>query len=132
MLLSACSFALSPPSSLKYAVVFEKRANESLDRQKVIEAVAGAVPKPHRVDLSNPEKTILVQIVKVSGMKRNFAVNSMEEASNSSAMAPILNLMNLSAGHANSFCDAFHCMFSLTIFRCSLVSLSDRCVSWGS
>lgn len=32
----------------------------------IINAVAKSVPQPHKVDLKNPDKTIIVQIVKVS------------------------------------------------------------------
>lgn len=32
---------------------------------KIINAVARSVPAPHKVDLSNPDKTIIVEIVKV-------------------------------------------------------------------
>lgn len=48
----------------KYAVLFEARANTGIDRMKIIDAVARSVPAPHKVDLTNPDKTILVQIAK--------------------------------------------------------------------
>jgi tRNA acetyltransferase TAN1 len=50
---------------VQYAVVCEARANTKLNKMELIEAVAKLVPKPHSVDLKNPDKTILVQIVKV-------------------------------------------------------------------
>jgi tRNA acetyltransferase TAN1 len=51
---------------LKYAVVFESRACDGLklDRMAVINALAQCVPQPHSVDLNNPERVIMVQIVK--------------------------------------------------------------------
>ncbi|KAH9541296.1 hypothetical protein CY35_14G055400 [Sphagnum magellanicum] len=61
--------------SFKYAVVCEARANTKLNKMELIEAVAKLVPKPHSVDLKNPDKTILVQIVKTAcavGVVRNF------------------------------------------------------------
>ncbi|CAN1158310.1 THUMP domain-containing protein 1 homolog [Linum perenne] len=48
----------------KFAVMYGARANSGLDRAKVINAVAKSVPSPHKVDLSNPDKTIVVEIVK--------------------------------------------------------------------
>jgi len=50
--------------SVSYAVVYEARSNKTLDRMEVIEAIADLVPKHYKVDLSNPDKAILVQIVK--------------------------------------------------------------------
>lgn len=50
---------------LQFAVLYEARANTGVDRMKIINAVAKSVPQPHTVDLSNPDKTIVVQIVKV-------------------------------------------------------------------
>ncbi|KAJ7523207.1 hypothetical protein O6H91_18G041500 [Diphasiastrum complanatum] len=51
---------------LKFAVVYEARANTSLDRMEIINAVAQLVPKHHSVDLKNPDITIIVQIVKTT------------------------------------------------------------------
>lgn len=51
--------------SLQFAVLYEARANSGIDRMKIINAVAKSVPAPHKVDLSNPDKTIVVEIVKV-------------------------------------------------------------------
>ncbi|CAN0901823.1 THUMP domain-containing protein 1 homolog [Linum grandiflorum] len=48
----------------KFAVMYGARANSGLDRAKVINAVAKSVPAPHKVDLSNPDKTIVVEVVK--------------------------------------------------------------------
>lgn len=50
---------------MQFAVSIEARANTSLDKMELINAVAKIVPKPHSVDLKNPDKTILLQIVKV-------------------------------------------------------------------
>lgn len=50
--------------ALKFAVVYEARANTSLDRMEIINAVAKLVSQPHSVDLKNPDKTIIVQVVK--------------------------------------------------------------------
>ncbi|CAD6253503.1 unnamed protein product [Miscanthus lutarioriparius] len=52
------------PSSHKFAVLYEARSNTGIDRMKIINAVAKSVPQPHKVDLSNPDKTIVVQIAK--------------------------------------------------------------------
>lgn len=50
---------------LQYAVLYEARANTGVDRMKIINAVAKCVPQPHKVDLSNPDRNIVVQIAKV-------------------------------------------------------------------
>lgn len=50
---------------LQFAVAIEARANTSIDKMELINAVAKIVPQPHSVDLRNPQKTILLQIVKV-------------------------------------------------------------------
>lgn len=51
-----------PP--IKFAVLYEARANAGVDRLTIIDTVAKLVPQPHKVDLSNPDKTIVVQITK--------------------------------------------------------------------
>lgn len=51
-----------PP--IKFAVLYEARANSGIERTKIIDTVAKLVPQCHKVDLSNPDKTIVVQIVK--------------------------------------------------------------------
>ncbi|KAF3794731.1 THUMP domain-containing protein 1 [Nymphaea thermarum] len=51
-------------ASQKFAVLYDARANTGIERSKIIDVVAKSVPKPHKVDLSNPDKTIVVQIVK--------------------------------------------------------------------
>ena len=51
--------------SLQFAVQYDARANSGIERMEIIDAVAKSVPGPHKVDLKNPEKTIIVQIVKV-------------------------------------------------------------------
>ena len=48
---------------LQFAIDFEKRAN-NIDRLKSINAFADVVPQPHKVNLSNPSKTILVNVIK--------------------------------------------------------------------
>ncbi|TKW01238.1 hypothetical protein SEVIR_8G167400v4 [Setaria viridis] len=48
----------------KFAVLYEARSNTGIDRMKIINAVAKSVPQPHKVDLKNPDKTIIVQIAK--------------------------------------------------------------------
>ncbi|XP_066335772.1 uncharacterized protein [Miscanthus floridulus] len=53
------------PSGHKFAVLYEARSNTGIDRMKIINAVAKSVPQPHKVDLRNPDKTIVVQIAKV-------------------------------------------------------------------
>ncbi|KAH9790004.1 hypothetical protein WN944_009572 [Citrus x changshan-huyou] len=57
-------FPLETQSPQKFAVLYEARANSGIDRMKIINAVAKSVPAPHKVDLSNPDKTIVVEIVK--------------------------------------------------------------------
>lgn len=51
--------------SAQFAVLYEARANSGIDRMKIINVVAKSVPGPHKVDLNNPDKTIVVEIVKV-------------------------------------------------------------------
>lgn len=51
---------------VQFAVLYEARANTGIDRMKIINSVAKSVPGPHKVDLSNPDKTIIVEIVRVS------------------------------------------------------------------
>lgn len=48
----------------KFAVLYEARANTGINKMKIIDIVAKSVPSPHKVDLSNPEINIVVQIVK--------------------------------------------------------------------
>ncbi|CAL1391050.1 unnamed protein product [Linum trigynum] len=62
--LVAKHFPVDAPEPHKFAVMYEARANSGIDRAKIINAVAKAVPEPHKVDLSNPNKTIIVEIVK--------------------------------------------------------------------
>ena len=50
---------------MQYAVLYEARANSGIDRMSIINAVAKSVPEPHKVDLTSPDKTIIVEIVKV-------------------------------------------------------------------
>ncbi|KAJ9164316.1 hypothetical protein P3X46_023911 [Hevea brasiliensis] len=48
----------------KFAVLYEACANTGIDRMKIISSAAKSVPGPHKVDLNNPDKTIVVEIVK--------------------------------------------------------------------
>jgi hypothetical protein len=48
---------------LQFAVEFEKRAS-NIDRMKSINAFAGVVPAPHKVNLSKPQRTIVVNVLK--------------------------------------------------------------------
>ncbi|XXG53172.1 hypothetical protein AAC387_Pa03g1314 [Persea americana] len=48
----------------KFAVLYEARANTGIDRMKIVNLVAKTVPEPHKVDLNNPDKTIIVQVAK--------------------------------------------------------------------
>lgn len=50
---------------LQFAVQYDARANTGIERMKIIDAVAKSIPGTHKVDLKNPEKTIIVQVVKV-------------------------------------------------------------------
>ncbi|KAF6261244.1 hypothetical protein COO60DRAFT_1699940 [Scenedesmus sp. NREL 46B-D3] len=52
-------------ASTEFAVEFEHRASDKLDRREVIDIVAKAVQQPpHKVNLKTPQKTILVQLVR--------------------------------------------------------------------
>lgn len=53
---------------LQYAVLYEARANTGVDRMKIIDAVAKSVPEPHKVDLKNSDKNIVVQIARVNNL----------------------------------------------------------------
>ncbi|XP_062172227.1 uncharacterized protein LOC133877818 isoform X2 [Alnus glutinosa] len=57
-------FPVDPQNPQKFAVLFGARANSGIDRMKIINAIAKSVPGPHKVDLNNPDKTIIVEIVK--------------------------------------------------------------------
>ncbi|XP_040993148.1 THUMP domain-containing protein 1 homolog isoform X2 [Juglans microcarpa x Juglans regia] len=57
-------FPVETQNPQKFAVLFEARANSGIDRMKIINAVAKSVPGPHKVDLNNPDKTIVVEIIK--------------------------------------------------------------------
>ncbi|KAL3620380.1 hypothetical protein CASFOL_035292 [Castilleja foliolosa] len=48
----------------KFAVLYDARANTGVDRTKVINAVAKSVPSVHKVDLTNPDINIMVQVAK--------------------------------------------------------------------
>ncbi|KAE9462205.1 hypothetical protein C3L33_05892, partial [Rhododendron williamsianum] len=57
-------FPVETQTAIKFAVLYEARANTGIDRMKIINAVAKSVPAPHKVDLNNPDKNIVVQIAK--------------------------------------------------------------------
>ncbi|KAH7511341.1 hypothetical protein FEM48_ZijujUnG0024900 [Ziziphus jujuba var. spinosa] len=57
-------FPVETENPIKFAVLYEARANTGIDRMKIINAVAKSVPGPHKVDLNNPDKTIVVEIVR--------------------------------------------------------------------
>ncbi|XP_030458454.1 uncharacterized protein LOC115679054 isoform X1 [Syzygium oleosum] len=57
-------FPLETDHPQKFAVLYDARANSGIDRKKIINSVAKSVPGPHKVDLNNPDKSIVVQIVK--------------------------------------------------------------------
>ncbi|CAA2987000.1 THUMP domain-containing 1 [Olea europaea subsp. europaea] len=57
-------FPIETQNPLKFAVLYDARANTGVDRTKIIDAVAKSVPSAHKVDLSNPDVSIVVQIVK--------------------------------------------------------------------
>lgn len=51
--------------SIQFAVDFERRACDKLERKDVIDIMANAVPQPpHKVNLNTPQKTIVVQLVR--------------------------------------------------------------------
>lgn len=50
---------------LKFAVQYEHRASVKLQRGDVIDAVVAGVPQPpHKVNLGQPDRTIIVQLIK--------------------------------------------------------------------
>jgi len=51
-------------SAKTFAVTFASRANSSMRRADVIPAVAELVPSPHKVDLTRPDLTIMVEVMK--------------------------------------------------------------------
>ncbi|XP_006663534.1 THUMP domain-containing protein 1 homolog [Oryza brachyantha] len=57
-------FPKESSSIYKFAVLYEARSNTGIDRMKIINTVAKSVPQPHKVDLNNPDRTIIVQIAK--------------------------------------------------------------------
>jgi tRNA acetyltransferase TAN1 len=62
--LIASAFPASP--ALKFAVQLELRSCDGLklDRKSFVDALAALVPAPHTVDLSNPDRVIMVQVIK--------------------------------------------------------------------
>lgn len=57
-------FPADAQTAVKFAVLYDARANTGIERMKIINSVAKSVPEPHKVDLSNPDKTIIVQVAK--------------------------------------------------------------------
>ncbi|CAA7039854.1 unnamed protein product [Microthlaspi erraticum] len=57
-------FPIETDNPRKFAVLYGSRANTGVDRMKVISTVAQSIPAPHKVDLSNPDMSIVVEIVK--------------------------------------------------------------------
>ncbi|XP_033137902.1 THUMP domain-containing protein 1 [Brassica rapa] len=57
-------FPVETDNPRKFAVLYGARANTGLDRMKIINTVAKSIPAPHKVDLNNPEMSIVVEIVK--------------------------------------------------------------------
>ncbi|KDD75582.1 hypothetical protein H632_c607p0 [Helicosporidium sp. ATCC 50920] len=54
-----------PSGEIRFAVQYEHRAAPSLDRMAVIDAVVDAVRRPpHKVDLTTPQVTVLVNVLK--------------------------------------------------------------------
>ena len=54
--------------TLKFSIVFKARNNQSLNRDDVISSLAevvGKCNKAHSVDLSHPDLTIVVEVIKV-------------------------------------------------------------------
>ncbi|KAK7406037.1 hypothetical protein VNO78_07652 [Psophocarpus tetragonolobus] len=58
------NFPVETQNPHKFAVLYEARANTGVDRMEIIDAVAKSVPEPHKVDLKNPDKTIVVEIAR--------------------------------------------------------------------
>ncbi|KHN25631.1 THUMP domain-containing protein 1 [Glycine soja] len=61
---ASCGTVLSCGNSKSTQVLYEARANTGVDRMEIIDAVAKSVPGPHKVDLKNPDKTIVVEIAR--------------------------------------------------------------------
>ncbi|EFH49828.1 THUMP domain-containing protein [Arabidopsis lyrata subsp. lyrata] len=57
-------FPIETENPRKFAVLYGARANTGLDRMKIINTIAKSIPAPHKVDLSNPEMSIVVEVVK--------------------------------------------------------------------
>ncbi|CAA0815295.1 THUMP domain-containing protein [Striga hermonthica] len=57
-------FPVETEAPRKFAVLYDARANTGVDRAKIIDTVAKTVPSLHKVDLSNPDFYIMVQVVK--------------------------------------------------------------------
>ena len=62
--LVAAAFSLS--QTLKFAVQLELRScdRHKLERKALVDALAALVPAPHAVDLNNPDRVVMVQVVK--------------------------------------------------------------------
>lgn len=57
-------FPSETDAPLKFAVVFDKRNNDRVERMPVVSQIAASVPPVHSVDLSTPHKVVLVYIFK--------------------------------------------------------------------
>ncbi|KAJ1563006.1 THUMP domain-containing protein 1 [Cladochytrium tenue] len=49
---------------VKYAIVFNRRCNDQVDREVVISKLADCIGAPHTVDLKAPDRVILVEVLK--------------------------------------------------------------------
>jgi hypothetical protein len=47
-----------------FGVVVERRSFNGLEQKDIVDAFAKAVPAPHKVNLGDPEKTVLVQLIR--------------------------------------------------------------------
>lgn len=50
--------------SIPFACEYDHRAADQFDRMQVINCFVDHIPKPHKVNLSNPKKTVLVQVLR--------------------------------------------------------------------
>ncbi|KAL1538936.1 THUMP domain-containing protein 1 isoform X2 [Salvia divinorum] len=83
-------FPIETEKLRKFSVLYDARANTGINRAKVIDAVAKCVPSIHKVDLANPDISIMVQIVKtvcligVVEKYKEFAKYNLRQLSSSS------------------------------------------------
>ncbi|XP_042481463.1 THUMP domain-containing protein 1 homolog isoform X2 [Macadamia integrifolia] len=57
-------FPTEAPTPQKFAVLYDARANTGVERMSIINSVAKSVLGPYKVDLNNPDKSIIVQVAK--------------------------------------------------------------------